>query len=185
MLPACDTPRNTEGYQGFFHLTDMKGDVSSASLSYIVRDHDAASYEARLQLLRHNTAILNERYGAGTVTLSLKEQYRNMAEKVLPHAFIIDIAKAAAEELGLTPTVCPIRGGTDGARLSGMIDLGDCGVADPWRDLSLAWRSLKHNSDGHYGKTYPAIDPDNLFRAAGVEKDAERLRYYLLLDELF
>lgn len=73
---------------------------------------------------------------------------------------------------------------TDGRRVSGMIDLGDCGIADPWRDLSLGWRSLKHNSDGHYG-SYPAIDPDDLFRAAGVPKDEERLRYYLLLDELF
>ena len=74
---------------------------------------------------------------------------------------------------------------TDGEGFTGMIDLGDCGVADPWRDLSLGWRSLKHNSDGHYGKTYPAVDPDDLFRAAGVPKDEERLRYYLLLDELF
>ena len=73
---------------------------------------------------------------------------------------------------------------TDGRRFSGMIDLGDCGVADPWRDLSLGWRSLKHNSDGRYG-TYPSIDPDDLFRAAGIPKDPERLRYYLLLDELF
>ena len=74
---------------------------------------------------------------------------------------------------------------TDGARLSGIIDLGSCGVADPWRDLSLGWRSLKHNSDGHYGKVYPDIHPDDLFRAAGVPLDRERLRYYLLLDELF
>ncbi len=73
---------------------------------------------------------------------------------------------------------------TDGRRLSGMIDLGGCGIADPWRDLALGWRSLKHNSDGHYGKTYP-IDPDDLFRAAGVPKDEQRLRYWLLLDELF
>ncbi len=74
---------------------------------------------------------------------------------------------------------------TDGRHLSGMIDLGDCGVADPWRDLSLGWRSLKHNSDGHWGHVYPNIDPDDLFRAVGIAKDAERLRYYLLLDELF
>ena len=74
---------------------------------------------------------------------------------------------------------------TDGRRFTGMIDLGDCGVADPWRDLSLGWRSLKHNSDGHYGHVYPTVDPDDLFRAAGVNKDEERLRYYLLLDELF
>ncbi len=74
---------------------------------------------------------------------------------------------------------------TDGKGLSGMIDLGGCGLADPWRDLSLGWRSLKHNSDGHYGAVYPDIDPDDLFRAAGVPKDPEKLRYYLLLDELF
>ena len=74
---------------------------------------------------------------------------------------------------------------TDGRRLSGMIDLGDCGAADPWRDLSLGWWSLKHNSDGTFGKTYPHIDPDDLFRAAGVPKDEDRLRYYLLLKELF
>ena len=71
-----------------------------------------------------------------------------------------------------------------GGHVSGFIDLGDCGVADPWRDLSLGWRSLKHNSDGHFA-FYPGIDPDDLFRAVGVPKDEERLRYYLLLDELF
>ncbi len=74
---------------------------------------------------------------------------------------------------------------TDGSRFSGMIDLGDFGTADPWRDLSYAWRSLKHNSDGFFGKTYPNIDPDDLFRAVGVPKDGERLRLYLLFDELF
>ena len=73
---------------------------------------------------------------------------------------------------------------TDGTRLSGMIDLGDCGAADPWRDLSLGWWSLKHNSDGSFGHVYP-IDPDDLFRAAGVAKDEDRLRYWLLLKELF
>ncbi len=74
---------------------------------------------------------------------------------------------------------------TDGQKLSGMIDLGDCGVADRYKDLSLGWRSLKHNSDGHYGPVYPAIDPDDLFIAAGVPKDEEKLQYYLLLSELF
>ena len=73
---------------------------------------------------------------------------------------------------------------TDGKHFSGFIDLGNAGICDPWMDLALGWRSLKHNSDGHYGKTYPWIDPDDLFRAAGVERDAEKLRYYLLLDEL-
>ncbi len=74
---------------------------------------------------------------------------------------------------------------TDGKRFAGMIDLGDCGIADPWRDLSLGWRSLKHNSDGHYGSVYQEIDPDDLFQAVGIQKNDEKLRYYLLLDELF
>ena len=74
---------------------------------------------------------------------------------------------------------------TDGQHLCGMIDLGDMGLADRYKDLTFGWRSLKHNSDGHYGPVYPAIDPDDLFRAAGIPKDEEKLRYYLLLDELF
>ena len=74
---------------------------------------------------------------------------------------------------------------TDGRGVAGMIDLGGCGVADPWRDLAKGWWSLKHNSNGHYGKPRPEIDPDDLFRAAGIAKDEEKLRYYLLLDELF
>ena len=73
---------------------------------------------------------------------------------------------------------------TDGKRFTGMIDVGNVGAGDRWMDLALGWRSLKHNSDGHYGKTYPNIDPDDLFRATGVEKDEEKLRYYILLDEL-
>ncbi len=73
---------------------------------------------------------------------------------------------------------------SDGKRFSGFIDVGDTGVGDRWMDLALGWRSLKHNSDGHYGKVYPHIDPDDLFRAAGVPKDEEKLRYYILLDEL-
>ena len=73
---------------------------------------------------------------------------------------------------------------TDGERFTGLIDVGNAGAGDRWMDLALGWRSLKHNSDGHYGKTYPGIDPDDLFRAAGIEKDEEKLRYYILLDEL-
>ena len=73
---------------------------------------------------------------------------------------------------------------TDGKRFSGFIDLGSAGICDRWMDLALGWRSLKHNSDGHYGKIYPRINPDDLFRAAGVPKDEEKLRYYILLDEL-
>ena len=73
---------------------------------------------------------------------------------------------------------------TDGERFTGLIDVGNAGAGDRWMDLALGWRSLKHNSDGHYGKTYQGIDPDDLFRAAGIEKDEEKLRYYILLDEL-
>ena len=120
MLPAADIPRHTVGYEGFFHLTDMQGDVSKATLSYIIRDHDAASFACREKTMTHIAAILNEKYGDGTVTLSIKEQYRNMAEMVLPHRHIIDRAIAAAERVGVTPFIAPVRGGTDGARLSFM-----------------------------------------------------------------
>ncbi len=120
MLPAADIPRHTEGYEGFFHLTSMKGDVSSASLSYIIRDHDAASFACREKTMSHIAAILNEKYGDSTITLSITEQYRNMAEMVLPHRHILDTAISAAEKVGVTPFVAPIRGGTDGARLSFM-----------------------------------------------------------------
>ena len=120
MLPSADTPANTEGYEGFFHLTDMKGETSEATLSYIVRDHDATSFAFRNKTLEHITKILNEKYGEGTVTLEIKEQYRNMAEMVRPHMHVVDNAKVATEMAGITPAVYPIRGGTDGARLSFM-----------------------------------------------------------------
>lgn len=120
MLPSADTPAHTDGYEGFFHLTDMEGSVSEAKLSYIVRDHDADMFECRNKTLIHIAKILNEKYGEGTVTLKIKEQYRNMAEMVRPHMHIVENAKKAAEICGVTPTVYPIRGGTDGARLSFM-----------------------------------------------------------------
>ena len=120
MLPAADIPRHTHGYEGFFHLTAMEGDVSCAKLSYIIRDHDASSFTCREQTIKHIAAILNEKYGEGTVSLTVKEQYRNMAEMVLPHKHILDTAVAAAKDLGIKPFFSPIRGGTDGARLSFM-----------------------------------------------------------------
>ena len=118
LLPAADVPSHTEGYEGFFHLTDMSGNVSAASLDYIIRDHDAASFDARKQTMRHIEKILNEKYGAGTVTLTLRDQYRNMLEMVKPHFHLIETAKKAAERCGVPCTVEPIRGGTDGAMLS-------------------------------------------------------------------
>lgn len=120
MLPSADTPTHTDGYEGFFHLTDMEGSVSEAKLSYIVRDHDSDMFECRNKTLTHIAKILNEKYGEGTVTLKIKEQYRNMAEMVRPHMHIVENAKLASLRAGVTPTVVPIRGGTDGARLSFM-----------------------------------------------------------------
>ena len=118
MLPAGDTPRDTEGYEGFFHLTDMRGDVSSARLSYIIRDHDAARFEARKECMRHIEKLMNARWGEGTVKLRLREQYRNMLEMVRPHFEVVEKALAATRALGLEPKTVPIRGGTDGAQLS-------------------------------------------------------------------
>ena len=120
MLPSAEIPSMTEGYEGFYHLTDMRGEVEEASLSYIVRDHDAASFEARLQTLRHIEKAINEKYGIGIAVLTIKEQYRNMKEKIAPVMHLVENAKAAAKAVGLTPSVEPIRGGTDGARLSYM-----------------------------------------------------------------
>lgn len=120
MLPVGDTPRNTEGYEGFFHLCEMSGDVSAAKLEYIVRDHDASMYRCRLETLRHAEKLLNEKYGKGTVTLTIKEQYRNMKEKIEPCMHLIEHASQAVREAGLQPVIIPIRGGTDGARLSFM-----------------------------------------------------------------
>lgn len=118
MLPSGDTPRDTEGYEGFFHLTDMSGGVESARLSYIIRDHNAAAFEARKECMAHIAKLLNEKYGEGTVTLELKDQYRNMIEVIKPHFEVVDKAMAAMRALGVEPRSCAIRGGTDGARLS-------------------------------------------------------------------
>ena len=119
-LPAADIPARTDGYEGFFHLTDMEGNVESAELKYIIRDHDAAGFDARLALLRRIADDINASLGDGTVTLTIREQYRNMAEKIQPHMHLIRNAERAARSVGAEPAVHPIRGGTDGARLSFM-----------------------------------------------------------------
>ncbi|MBO5975612.1 MAG: peptidase T [Oscillospiraceae bacterium] len=118
MLPAGDTPRDTEGYEGFFHLTSMEGDVEKATLNYIVRDHDAGSFEARRACLAHVSKLLNKKYGEGTVALEIKEHYRNMCEAVKPHFHVVENALEAIKEAGIEPVVEPIRGGTDGAQLT-------------------------------------------------------------------
>lgn len=120
MLPSGDIPACTEGYEGFFHLCSMSGGVSEAQLEYIVRDHSAEMFACRLEMLRHIEKLLNEKYGAGTVTLTIREQYRNMKEKIEPCMHLIDCAKEAIRKAGAEPVTVPIRGGTDGARLSFM-----------------------------------------------------------------
>lgn len=120
MLPPDEIPAKTEGYEGFFHLTDMAGNVESCKLSYIVRDHDEARFAARLDLLRRVASEVNEKYGEGTVVLTIREQYRNMSEMVKPCFHLIENAIEAAKSCGIAPIVTPIRGGTDGARLSFM-----------------------------------------------------------------
>lgn len=120
LLPAGDIPRLTEGYEGFFHLHDMKGDVSHAELDYIVRDHDRATFEARKQTLRHAAKVINERYGKEVIRLTVQDTYYNMAEKIAPHMELIENAKKAARLAGMEPFVEPVRGGTDGCRLSEM-----------------------------------------------------------------
>ena len=120
LLPGADIPAKTEGYEGFFHLTDMAGTTERTTLDYIVRDHDADMFEARKTILRHIEKTLNEKYGEGTVELTIKEQYRNMKEKIEPCMHLIDNAVKAAKRCGTEAVIEPIRGGTDGARLSFM-----------------------------------------------------------------
>lgn len=118
MLPNLETPAHTELYEGFFHLCEMEGTVENATLQYIIRDHSAASFETRENTLKHIEKTMNEKYGQGTVSLEIHEQYRNMIEKVAPCMQLVDYAKDAIRELGMEPNTDPIRGGTDGAQLS-------------------------------------------------------------------
>ena len=120
MLPSADIPRLTEGYEGFYHLCRIEGDAEHAESTYIVRDHDQGLFESRLTLLRHIAKTLNEKYGENTVELSVTEQYRNMKEKITPCFHIVEAAFSAIRKAGIEPVVEPIRGGTDGARLSFM-----------------------------------------------------------------
>ncbi len=120
LLPGCETPRGTEDYEGFYHLENFKGDVAHATAQYIVRDHSATAFEARKNTLKLIEKNMNEKWGEGTVKLTLTDQYRNMAEIVETCMHLIDTAKAAAEKVDITPLIQPIRGGTDGATLSFM-----------------------------------------------------------------
>ncbi|WP_282014729.1 peptidase T [Marinifilum flexuosum] len=119
-LPKDEVPEKTEGYQGFYHLIAMNGGVESSSLQYIIRDFDMTNYEARKKLIEDLCAEYNQKLGEGTVTLEMTNQYYNMREKVEPVKYIVDIAEEAMKEVGVSPMVIPIRGGTDGSRLSYM-----------------------------------------------------------------
>ena len=118
MLPPAETPAHTEGYEGFYHLNHLAGDETEARLSYIIRDHDREKFEARKAFLTAVAAFLNGKYGEGTVALELRDQYYNMREQIEPHMYLIHRARAAMEAVSVQPVEIPIRGGTDGARLS-------------------------------------------------------------------
>lgn len=118
MLPADETPETTDEYQGFFHLTSISGSVENAQLSFIIRDHDREYFESRKTEMQDVVSAINEKYGEGVAELVLNDQYYNMREMVEPKMYIIDIAKEAIAEAGMTPKIKAIRGGTDGAQLS-------------------------------------------------------------------
>ena len=120
MLPQDETPETTEGYEGFYHLTAIEGSCTKAHLSMIIRDHSAEKFAERKQTISDIVAEINRRYGDGTATLTLNDQYYNMRQQVEPQMYIIDIARQAIEEAGMTPKIKAIRGGTDGAQLSFM-----------------------------------------------------------------
>ena len=119
-IPAAESPEQTEGYEGFYHLMSINGGVDKAEVSYIIRDHDKAIFEKRLAYMNEVAEKMNAIYGEGVVTVEVKRQYANMREKVEPMMHIIELARKAMEEAGVTPQIKPIRGGTDGAQLSFM-----------------------------------------------------------------
>lgn len=118
LVPADETPEATEGYEGFYHVVGVEGEVEKATISYIIRDHDRAKFEARKEAMLAWAEEINAKHGAGTVVVELKDQYYNMRQQIEPVMHIIDIAFKAMEEVGVTPKVKAIRGGTDGAQLS-------------------------------------------------------------------
>ena len=143
MLPEKETPAHTEGREGFYHLTNMSGEIAEARLDYIVRDHDKASFENRLHTLEKITEALNAKYGEGTVTLKIQQSYSNMLEIIEQHPEVVEIAKKAIQNVGLEPLSRPVRGGTDGARLSFMglpcpnLGTGGYGFHGPYEHISV------------------------------------------------
>ena len=118
LLPAAQKPEYTEGYEGFIHLTDMRGEVENSQLRYIIRDHDMAKFQEKKRLMAAAADFLNDKYGPGTVEIALRDSYFNMREKIEPCMEIVDRAKEAMALAGMEPKEVPVRGGTDGARLS-------------------------------------------------------------------
>lgn len=120
LLPAMECPEHTEGYEGFYHLIQMSGSVEESQLRYIIRDHDMEKFQSKKVLMEQLCQSLNEKYGEGTVTLHIQDSYYNMREKIEPCMYVVDRAKRAMESVGIQPVTVPIRGGTDGAKLSFM-----------------------------------------------------------------
>lgn len=120
LMPAAERPEHTEGYEGFYHLTSLSGTVETAEMSYIIRDHDRQKFDSRKAYVQQVCDLLSTKYGEGVISLALKDQYYNMREMVEPHRQVIDLAIRAMQQAGVTPIVRPIRGGTDGSRLSYM-----------------------------------------------------------------
>lgn len=120
MLPVFDRPEFTDHYEGFFHLIKFDGTVEESTLQYIIRDHDRKLFEDRKKLIEDVAAFMNKKYGEGTITIEMKDQYYNMREKVEPVYHIVEVAEQAMKDLGIKPNIKPIRGGTDGSRLSYM-----------------------------------------------------------------
>jgi tripeptide aminopeptidase len=118
LLPEHQRPESTEGYEGFYHLIGINGGVEETVLHYIIRDHDMAKFTQKKDFLTKAVAFINEKYGAGTAKLTLKDSYYNMKEKIEPCMYVVERAMKAMEEVGMNPKTVPIRGGTDGARLS-------------------------------------------------------------------
>ena len=120
MLPVFDNPMYTEGYEGFFHLDNMAGDAETAVLNYVIRDHDAGKFEKRKEQFQKTVDFLNEKYGAGSFEVLINNSYYNMKNQIKPHMYLIDNVKEIMIEMGIEPKIVPIRGGTDGAKLSYM-----------------------------------------------------------------
>lgn len=143
LLPENETPAHTEGREGFYHLTDFSGDIAHAKIDYIIRDHDKASFEKRLDVLRGIEKKMNEKYHADTVKLNITHSYSNMLEVTEKNEFVVDIARKAIKNAGLEPISRPVRGGTDGARLSFMglpcpnLGTGGYGFHGPFEHISV------------------------------------------------